>query len=77
MSSDSTADFILQTLGREVIKVKKFYDGSNRVTSQYEAVANAEHGKPCLKTEYTYVGATPNVDAMKESAATWDSAWDI
>lgn len=77
MISDSNADSVLQALSREVMKTKSFYDGSNRLTSRFEALSNTEHGKPCLKTEYTYVGITTNVDKTKESFSTWDSSWDI
>ena len=77
MASDTPADLILEALGREIMKVKRFYDGSSRVTSQYEAFANAIDGQPCIRTDYTYVGATTNVDAMKESMSTWQAAWDI
>lgn len=77
MSQDSNADELLRTLGKEVIKVHRVYDGSDRVIEQYEALANAIHGGPALRTDYTYVGATTNVENMKESLSTWDSAWDI
>lgn len=77
MSSDTDVDIFLQSLNSNAVKSKSFYDGSNRVITRYETVTNAVHGQPCLRTDYTYVGATPNVDASKESMATWDSAWDI
>jgi len=77
MSSDTNADELLKALGKEVIKVRRVYDGVPRVTEQYEALANTVHGGPCLKTEYVYVGATTDVEKMQESLATWDSAWDI
>lgn len=77
MSQDTNADELLRTLGKEVIKVYRVYDGSNRLTEQYEALANTINGGPALKTEYTYVGATTDVEKMKESLTTWNSAWDI
>lgn len=75
--ADTEGDILLQTLGREIMKVYRVYDGSDRLVTQYEAVANCEHGKPCVKTEYTYVGATTRIEKMKESQATWDSSYDI
>ena len=77
MASDTTADELLQALGREVLKIKRFYDGFDRVSEQYEAFANAENNAKCLKTEYTYVGATTNLDKMKESIGIWLSSYDI
>ena len=77
MSTDTQADELLVTLGREVLKVYRVYDGSDRLTEQYEALANAIHGGPALKTEYVYDGATTKVLKMKESLTTWDSSWDI
>lgn len=77
MNSDQKADLVLNDLKVNVIKTKSFYDGSNRLTSRYEAVANADNGVACLRTDYTYVGATTQVDASKESISTWNSSWDI
>lgn len=77
MASDTDVDILLVSLNSNVVKTKSFYDGSNRVTSRYEAVANSIHGGPALKTDYTYVGATTFVDASKESMGAWDSSWDI
>jgi hypothetical protein len=75
--SDTNVDVLLQAFGKEGIKTKSFYDGSNRLTSRYEAFANADNGSPCLKTEYTYNGTTTTVDKSKESVAVWDSSWDL
>ncbi len=77
MSSDSNIDQILNTLKNEVVKVFKVYDGSDRLITQYEAVANAADQAPCLKTEYTYIGATTKVEKMKESQGVWLAAYDI
>jgi hypothetical protein len=77
MASDTASDELLQTLGKEVLKVFRVYDGSDRCIESYEALANTVNGGPCLKTEYTYIGATTNVEKLKESTATWSSAWDI
>lgn len=77
MAQDSNADELLKTLGREIIKVHRVYDGSDRLTENYEALANTIDNGPALKTTYTYVGATTNVENMKEELSTWDSAWDI
>lgn len=77
MVSDTKADEVLQTLMREVVKVYRTYDGSDRVTAEYEAVANAADGQPCLKTEYTYTGARTTPDKMKESLDVWSAAYDI
>jgi hypothetical protein len=77
MSSDTLGDQILNTLKGEVVKVHHVYDGSDRLIERYEAVANAVHGAKCLRTDYTYDGASTRVVGMKESVSTWDSAWDI
>ena len=77
MSNDSEADLLLQALGKEIMKVKRIYDGSNRVITQYDAFANALNGAVCLRTDYVYVGITTNVDKMKESLDVWSSAYDI
>lgn len=77
MSSDTQGDQILGSLSKEIVKVKKVYDGSDRLIEQYEALANTVANGPCLKTEYTYVGATTRVDKMKESVGVWLAAYDI
>lgn len=77
MSSDKMADNLLNTMKAEVVKVFKVYDGSNRVIEQYEAVANAVNNAPCIKTTYTYVGATNQVEKMKEERGIWLSSYDI
>jgi hypothetical protein len=77
MANDNVADELLQALAKEVVKIKRIYDGSSRVITQYEAVANAVDGQKCLRTDYTYVSTTTNIDAMKESLDVWQAAWDI
>lgn len=77
MASDTDLDELLRTLEKEGVKIKCLYDGSNRLEFRYEAVANAVDGAPCLKTQFTYVGATTDVDQMQESIDVWDETWDI
>jgi len=52
-------------------------DGSGRTTHFYEAPTFTQDGDPCLLTEFTYTGTSPNVDNSKESTSAWSSAWDI
>lgn len=68
---------ILKTMFQELIKEYATYDGSNRLSSLYQARANAENGDPCLRTQYEYSGATTRIVKRKESRAIWDSSWDI
>lgn len=77
--SDQEPDNILQSLFRETVKVKRFYDANTppRCIQQFEAPQNAINNGPCLLTTYTYVGITTNVDAMKETESQWNSSWDI
>lgn len=77
MSTDTKGDELLSSLGKEIMKVHRVYDGSNRLSENYETYANTVHGGPALKTTYTYDGATERVVGMKEELSTWDSAWDI
>lgn len=77
MAQDTPADELLNTLGREAMKVHREYDGSDRLEFQWETVANAVDGAPALKTTYTYDGASERVVGMKEELSTWDSSWDI
>lgn len=75
--SDEKGDQYLQALGKEIMKVKRVYDGSNRVITQYEAYANAADGAPCLQTTYTYIGAATQIDKMLEAIGVWSAAYDI
>lgn len=77
MAQDTKADELLVTLGREAMKIHREYDGADRLQYSYEALANAIHGGPAIKTTYTYDGASERVVGMKEEISTWDSAWDI
>lgn len=77
MASDTRVDEILQSLKNEIVKVFRVYDGGDRLIEQYEAVANATDGSPCLRTDYEYVGATTRVEKMKESLGVWLAAYDI
>jgi hypothetical protein len=70
------SDFI-QSFQKEGIKQHIEYDGSNRMTEVYEAMAYAEHGDHCTKTSYQYDGASNRVSGMKEEMSTWNSAWDF
>jgi len=77
MIPDSKADTLLNVLKAEAVKVYKVYDGSDRVITQYEAVANAANNAPCLVSTYTYVGASNRVEKMKEEVGVWLSSYDI
>lgn len=77
MAQDTNADEFLEALGKEVMKVHRVYDGSDRVSEHYETFANTIHGGPALKTTYTYDGVSERVIGMKEELSTWDSSWDI
>ena len=59
------------------MKTHAIYDGNGRTTHFYEAPTFTQNGDPCLLTEFTYTGTSPNVDNTKESASTWSSAWDL
>ncbi len=74
---DSKADDFLQGLTKEVVKVFRVYDGSDRLIEEYETFANTKDGGLALKTEYTYIGVTARVEKMKESLSTWLAAYDI
>ena len=62
---------------KEYIKQYFEYDGSGRMTTVYEARANAADGAICLKTTYEYDGATTRIAKMAEEEAEWDADWDI
>lgn len=68
---------MIKTAQRELVKQYVTYDGSNRTQYIYEVRADADHGCPCMRTEYEYDGTTSRVVKRKESLATWDSSWDI
>lgn len=77
MAADSKTDEILRAHMSEAIKVYRVYDVSDRLVTEYEAVANAIHGSPCLVTTYTYVSTSTRVEKMKEVIGTWSSSYDI
>lgn len=74
---DSKTDELLQALTKEVVKVYRVYDGSDRLITEYETYSNTTDGGVALKTEYTYIGVTSRVEKMKESLSTWLTAYDI
>ena len=68
----------LKTNTHEYIKQYISLDGSGRVQYIYEARANAVHGDPCLRTQYSYHATyTTTVVKMIETDSTWDSSYDI
>ena len=67
----------LLTLEHELKKQYFIYDALGRTTHLYEAITDAEHGRPCLLTQYEYSGTTVLVIKRKESESAWDSSWDI
>lgn len=77
MGIDDKANQIFGALEREIIKVYRVYDGSDRVQSQYEAYAHTLDGETCLRTDYTYVAASTRVEKMQEYVDVWSSAYDI
>lgn len=77
MSSDTRSDQFLVALSKEVVKIFRVYDGSDRLITSYETVANTEDGGQALKTEYTYIGATTKLEKLKESLDVWSSAYEI
>lgn len=68
---------LVKGLIQEGTKTHSVYDGSSRLTDFYVAAVDAEDGDPCLRTRYTYSGATNLVENSKDELATWDSTWDI
>lgn len=70
------ADFV-KSGPTEGIKSHMVYDGSNRLSEVYEAMADALNGATALKTSYQYDGASTRITGMKEELSTWNSAWDF
>ncbi len=64
----------LKTGKNGLIKSYITYDGSDRMSTIYEAPADAVNNQKCLKTTYTYVTGTTRIEKMKEEEATWISA---
>lgn len=67
----------LQAYLQEAVKTHSVYDGSSRLTDFYVAPSQTQHGETCLRTRYTYVGATNLVENSVDQESTWNSAWDI
>lgn len=76
MSFTKATDFVVPHQ-KEAVKQYTTYDGLGRMEFVYVAIANAEDGALCLKTQYTYEGASGRVSQMQESLDVWDSDWDI
>lgn len=69
-------DFV-KGLIQEGTKTHSVYDVSSRLTDFYVAPVDAQDGDSCLRTTYTYVGATNLVENSKDVISAWDSSWDI
>lgn len=74
---DTNVDNLLTALGKEVVKIFRVYDGSDRLITQYDTFANTKDGGVALRTDYQYIGATTRLEKMKESLSTWLAAYDI
>lgn len=61
----------------ELVKQYIAYDASNRPEYTYTAYYLADHGDPCIVTQYSYDGTSSRIQKRKESAGTWDSSYDI
>lgn len=67
----------LLTAGKQYMKTKYFYDGSDRCSYIVQASKDADDGEPAMVTKFTYVGATSQIEASTEYEGVWDEAWDI
>jgi hypothetical protein len=67
----------LKTNRNELVKQYIVYDGNGRMTDVYEARNDAEDGTPCLRTQYTYDGASSRIEKRLETLDTWLAAYDI
>lgn len=76
MGLDDKADQLFLALNQESCKVHRVFNGSNQLTTQYEAVQTAVDGQSCLVTTYAYDGSG-NLIGMKEVVGVWSSAFDI
>ena len=72
-----SATDLIKPHAAEAVKQYIEYDGLNRMLAVYVSSAYAEHGEPCMKTQYVYDADSSRVIKMKESLTTWDEAWDI
>jgi hypothetical protein len=77
MVPDTTTDQLLNALSKEVVKIFRIYDGSDRLITTYETFSNSDDGAVALKTDYAYIGATTKLEKMKESLSIWSAAYDI
>jgi|GEM_PF-7102419 len=68
---------ILLSVSKVAMKTYRTYDGSNRLEYQYECPVTTINGGKCIKTQYSYVGATTQVEKSKETVDAWSSAYDI
>jgi len=62
----------------EFIKSYTTFDAQDRPEYIYTAPTDAADGTPCSQVQYMYraIGSS-QIQQMKESATTWQSAWDI
>lgn len=67
----------LQAIRNEPLKMYRLYDGSNRVSMQYETLTHISVGGPCMKTEYVYDGASNRILKMEETIDTWTLSMEI
>jgi hypothetical protein len=67
----------LKTNLHETVKQYITYDINGRTTNIYEAHSGAVNGQPCLRTRYTYDGASNRIVKRLEEISTWDSSWDM
>lgn len=65
---------LLKPHQNEAVKMYIVYDGSNRMIETYTAVTDAQDGDQCMKTVYTYAGASNRIIKMKESLDVWVAA---
>jgi hypothetical protein len=77
MSGQPKATDLVGSHFDEAIKSFSIYDGSNRLSEFFVALAETKDGEKCMKTTYTYDGVTTRVLKTKEELADWQAAWDI
>lgn len=77
MASNKDRTSHLKTVLHERTKNYCVYDGSGRITDNYEAHADAEDGTPCLRTRYSYVGTTAQIEKRVELEDVWSSTYDM
>jgi hypothetical protein len=52
-------------------------DGTQRLLKLYETQLDTADGKPCIVTQFAYVGSTTQLAGTIEYEGSWQSAWDI